>query len=106
MPTYYGTWEYKPELLGPDLNMQLSLYEAFLAQHKAQVAAGIVKEVHVNLDGVTGYFLTTDISHEKMLMAVQQWLPFVRCEVHQTVKLEQALLNFIEIAKQRIAMMK
>ena len=106
MPTYSGTWEFRPELLGPDLNMQLRMFEAFLAQHKGQMAAGLVKEVNVNLDGFTGNFVTHDISHEKVLMVVQQWLPFVRCQVHQTVKLEQSIQNSIEITKQRIAMMK
>jgi hypothetical protein len=106
MPTYFGTWVYHPEMLGPDLKMQLTLYEAFLAQHKGQVASGAVKEVHSNLDGVTGYFITGDISHQKVLEIVQQWSPFVTCQVHQTVKLEEAIQNYINITKARMALMK
>ncbi|MCI4367941.1 MAG: hypothetical protein L3K09_00015 [Thermoplasmata archaeon] len=86
--------------------MQLKLYEAFLAQHKAQVQAGLVKEVHANLDGVTGYYVSADISHEKMQMVLQQWAPFVTCTCHQATPLTTAISNFIEITKQRIAMMK
>lgn len=106
MPTYWGTWVFRPELLGPDLQMQLRLYEAFLGQHKAQVQSGAVKEVHANLDGVTGYYVSGDISHEKLQMVLQQWSPFVTCTVHQTTPLAAAITNNIEIIKQRIAMMK
>lgn len=106
MPAYWGTWVFHPEMLGPDLEMQSKLYHMFLEQHKAQVKAGLVKEVHANLDGVTGYFVSGDISHEQMQMVVQQWSPFVTCTCYQSTPLAKAIENNIEIAKQRLAMMK
>lgn len=106
MPTYWGTWVFHPELLGPDLGLHLKMYEAFLAQHKAQVEAGAVKEVHANLDGVTGYYVSGDISQEKIQMILQQWSPFVTLTCHQSTPLATAIKNNIEITKQRIEMMK
>ena len=60
----------------------------------------------MNLDGVTGHFVSGAFSHEKMLLIVQQWAPFVTCEVHPTVPLTTGFENRIAITKQRIAMMK
>ncbi|MCI4344524.1 MAG: hypothetical protein L3J87_02730 [Thermoplasmata archaeon] len=106
MPTYFGLWHFRPELLPPDPTMQAQMYEAFVGLYHSQVESGLIKEVHSFLDGISGYYVSGDISHEKMLLAVQQWLPFVTSEVHQTVKFPTPIENNIAIAKARAAMMK
>jgi hypothetical protein len=106
MPIYFGLWHFHPKLLPPDPNAQTMMYEAFLAQYKAQIQSGVLKEVHVFLEGDRGYLISGDIPHEKMLMAIQQWLPFVTFEIHQTVKFPGPIENNIEISKARAAMMK
>jgi hypothetical protein len=106
MPVYFGLWHFHGELLPPDPKAQVQLFEAFLGQFKAQVQSGQLKETHVFLEGDRGYFISGDIPHEKLLVLIQQWLPFVTFEVHQTVKFPEPLENNIAIAKARAAMMK
>jgi hypothetical protein len=106
MPIYFGLWHFRSELLPPDPNVQIQMSEAFLGLFKMQVQSGVIKEAHSFLGGDRGYFISGDITHEKMLMAVQQWAPFVTFEVHQTVKFPEPIENNIAIAKARAAMMK
>jgi hypothetical protein len=106
MPTYFGLWHFHGELLPPDPNVQVQMYEAFLGLYKSQVQNGQLKEVHAFLEGNRGYFISGDIPHEKLLMTVQQWLPFVTFEVHQSVKFPEPIENNIAILKARAAMMK
>jgi hypothetical protein len=106
MPTYFGLWHFHGEMLGPDPEMQAKMFEAFVALYKSQVQSGAIKESHAFLEGDHGYFISGDISHEKLLMTVQQWLPFVTFEIHQTVKFPEPIENNIAIAKARAAMMK
>ena len=106
MPTYFGLWHFHPEQLPPDPTMQVQMYEAFLGLYHSQMESGVLKEVHVFLDGLSGYFVSGDIAHEKLLMTIQQWLPFVTFQVHQTVKFPAPIENNIAIAKARAAMMK
>jgi hypothetical protein len=106
MPTYFGLWHFHGEQLPPDPKVQTQMFEAFLALYKSQVQAGHLKEVHAFLEGDRGYLVTNDISHEKMLMLIQQWLPFVTFEISQTVKFPEPIENNITITKARAAMMK
>ena len=106
MPTYFGLWHFHGDLLPPDPNAQVQMYEAFLGLFKSQVQSGDLREVHAFVEGDRGYFVSGAISHEKMLMTVQQWLPFVTFELHQTVKFPGPIENNIAISKARAAMMK
>ena len=106
MPSYFGLWHFRPELLTPDPNMQVQMYEAFLGLYKSQVHNGELREVYAFEDGIHGYYVTGDISPEKLLMVIQQGLPFVTSEVHQTVKFPVPIENNVAIAKARAEMMK
>jgi hypothetical protein len=106
MPVYFGLWHFRGELVPPDPKVQIPMFEAFVALYKSQVQSGDLKESHAFLEGDRGYFISGDISHEKLLMLIQQWLPFVTFEVHQTVKFPAPIENNIAIAKARAAMMK
>jgi hypothetical protein len=106
MPIYFGLWHYHAELLPADPAAQVGMYQAFLGLYKSQIESGQLKEVHVFLQGDRGYWISGDISHEKLLMTIQQWLPFVTSEVHQTVKFPGPIENNLAIAKARAEMMK
>ena len=56
-------------------------FEGFLTLMKAQLQSGVLKEVHVFLEGNRGYFITGDVSEEQALEIV----PFVTFEVHRTI---------------------
>lgn len=107
MPSYFGLWKLNMAIQPPtDPNMTLRQYEGFLALMQAQLKSGVLKEVHEFIDTNGGYFFTGDLPPEKILETLAAWAPWVTFELHQTVKFPRPIEIQIEIAKQRIAMMK
>ncbi len=107
MPTYFGLWKFNFAIPPPvDPNMAVRQFEAFLAQMKAQLQSGAIKEVHEFIQGGAGYFITGDITPEKNLELTTSWYPWVTFEVHQTVKFPRPIEIQIEVWKARAAMMK
>lgn len=80
--------------------------EAFLALYQAHVKSGIIKEAHAFLGGDRGYFISGDVSVEALMEALSAWSPYVKFEIHQTVKFPKPIEISIAVAKQRAAMMK
>ena len=105
--SYFGLWKFNPAVQpAVDPRMALVQSEGFLAQMKAQLESGALKEVHEFVQGGGGYFITGDLTPEKALELVTTWSPWVLFELHQTVKFPKPTEINIEVQKARIAMMK
>lgn len=107
MPVFFGLWELNTNLPPPpDPKMLVMQNEAFLALFQAHVKSGIVKEAHAFVGGDRGYFISGDVSPDALLEALTAWAPYVKFEIHQTVKFPKPIEMSIAVAKQRAAMMK
>lgn len=107
MPSYFGLWRFNFAIPPPDdPKMGVRQFEAFLGLMKAQLQSGALKEVHEFIEGGTGYFITGDLSPEKVLETLAAWSPYATFEVHQTVKFPRPIEIMIEVWKARAAMMK
>ena len=85
--------------------MAMQLYMAFQAQIKSNLESGDLKESNSFLEGNEGYFITGDISDERVHELLLNFTPFLTFQVHKTVPASQTLEKLIGIAKQRATMM-
>ena len=85
--------------------MAMQLYQAFHAQLKRDLESGDVKESNSFLEGNAGYFISGDITEDKLHVLLLNWSPYASFEVHQTVPVLKTVENLIGIAKQRAAVM-
>ena len=107
MPVFFGLWMLNSSLPPPpDPKMAVTLNEAFLTLYQAQVKSGEIKEVHSFLEGDRGYFISGDVTAERLEENLTAWYPYVTFEVHQTVKFPKPIEMAIAVAKQRAAMAK
>jgi hypothetical protein len=68
---------------------------------KAQLQAGILREVHAFLEGDRGYLITGDVAEEQLYEALQMWLPFVTFELHRTVPFPKGIELTLSATKKR-----
>ena len=102
MPTYFGTWKFNTALpLPPDPKFSVRQSEGFLALLKQQMQSGIIKEAYSFLEGNMGYFVTGDVSEEKLHEALLYWSPYVFFEVHRTVSLTRSIEMLIEVQRRQ-----
>lgn len=102
MPVYFGLWKINVNLPPPPTpEDQVKQSEGFLALMKAQLQAGIVREVHAFLEGGRGYFITGDVAEEQLYEALQMWSPFVTFELHRTVPFPKGIELTISATKKR-----
>ena len=107
MPVFFGLWKLNSSLpTPPDPKMAVRLNEAFLTLYQAQTKSGDIKEVHAFLEGDCGYFISGDVSAERLAENITAWYPYVTFEIHQTVKFPKPIETAIAVAKQRAAMAK
>jgi hypothetical protein len=78
----------------------MQLFQGFHAQLKQSLDSGDIKESNSFLEGNGGYFISGDITNEKLHEIILSWSPFVTFEVHQTIPALKTVENLINIAKQ------
>jgi hypothetical protein len=105
MTSYFGLWKVETSLQPTDPKLAMQLYMAFQAQVKSYLESGDLKETNSFLEGNEGYFITGDISEEKVHELLLNFTPFLTFQVHKTVPVTQTLEKLIGIAKQRATMM-
>lgn len=78
----------------------VALAETFLARYHDDVKSGVIKEVYEFLGGGSGYFISGDVSAEKLQEKLWRWNPYITFEVHETVKFPKPLEFNLAMAKQ------
>jgi len=63
--------------------------------------SGDLKEIHEFVDANGGYFVSGDISPERMHQNLTAWFPWVTFEVYQTITTQKAIQNALGVAKMR-----
>jgi hypothetical protein len=105
MTKYFGLWKVETSLQPQDPRMAIQLYQAFAAQLKRDLDSGDIKESNSFLEGNGGYFVSGDITQERLHALLLSWAPYLTFEVHQTVPALKTVENLIGIAKQRATVM-
>jgi len=85
--------------------MAMQLYQAFGAQIKRDLESGEVKDSQSFLEGNAGYFISGDITEERLHQIVLRYAPYVTFEIHKTIPVQKTIENLVAIAKERAAMM-
>ncbi len=102
MPVYFGSWKLNTNLPPPPTpDDQIKQSEGFAELVKAQLKAGIIKEVHAFVEGNQGYFITGDVSDETQFEALAMWSPYVTFELHRTIPFPRASELFTSALKKR-----
>jgi hypothetical protein len=102
MPVYFGLYKINANLPpSPNPSDGVKQLEAFAAALKMQMDSGDLKEVHEFVDADAGYFISGDISPERMHQNLTAWFPWVTFEVHQTVPTQTAIQHGLLAAKMR-----
>ena len=102
MTVYFGLWKLNVNIPPPPTpEDQVKMVEGQLALMKAQLQAGLLKEVHAFLEGDRGYFITGDVGEEQLYEALQMWSPFVSFELHRTVPFPKAIELTVNATKKR-----
>jgi hypothetical protein len=106
MTVYFGLYKVNENLPPPpNPNDAVKQFEGFLAVVKMQMQSGELKETHAFVGTNGGYFITGDISAEKLDQTLAPFFPWVTFETYQTIPLEKSIQNAIGAAKMRASMM-
>jgi hypothetical protein len=107
MTIYFGLWKQNTNIPPPqDPSIQLQQNIAFHAQLKEGVESGDLKEVYTFLEGGSGYFVSGDITEEKLHQRLVAWNPYVIFEVHRTVPTLKSLEMSIGVSRERASALK
>ncbi len=101
MPVFFGLYKINPSAPAEAWVKQL---EAFAASVRMQTQMGDIKEAHAFVGGLGGYFITGDISPERLDQNLALYFPWVTFETHLMIPVELALKNAIGSAKTRAGM--
>lgn len=105
MTTYFGIWKLNtsiPPAQDPKVELQMNL--AFQAMIKQDLESGVIKEGYTFLEGGQGYFLTGDVTEEKLHESLIQWSPYVTFELHKTIPLVKSIESAVSVSRARVAM--
>jgi hypothetical protein len=106
MTVYFGLYKINENLPpAPNPNDAVKQFEGFAAAIKMQMQSGDLKEAHAFVGTNGGYFITGDISPEKIDQMLATFFPYVTFETYQTIPLEKSIQNAIGVAKMRASMM-
>jgi len=104
MTTYFGLWKLNTSLPPPaDPKHELQQNLIFQSMIKEDLRAGNLKEAHAFLEGASGYFVTGDITEEKLHETLLKWYPYVQFELHKTIPLEKSVDTAVQISRARAA---
>jgi hypothetical protein len=106
MTTYFGLWKLNTNIPPQDPRVELQNSMAFQSMMKEHLKSGTIKEVNSFLEGGAGYFISGDITDEKLHETLLSWAPYVTFEVHKTVPALKSIEASISIWKQRAATLK
>jgi hypothetical protein len=107
MTIYFGLWRINTTIPPPqDPRMELQQYLAFQAMLKQQLESGDLKEVNSFLEGGSGYFISGDITEEKIHANLIAFSPYVTFELHRTLPTTKSLELAINVSRARAAAMK
>jgi len=107
MTTYFGLWKLNtniPPAQDPKIELQQNM--AFQAMLKNNLQSGDLKEVHTFLEGGSGYFLTGDITEEKLHENLLAWSPYVTFELHRTLPALKSIEISIGVSRARASALK
>ncbi len=104
MTTYFGIWKQNTSLPPQEPKVELQMNLAFQAMIKRDIQSGVIKEAYAFLEGAQGYFLTGDVTEERLHESLLQWYPYVTFELHRTVPLEKSVETAIAVSRARAAM--
>ena len=106
MTVYFGLYKVNTAIPPPpNPNDAVKQFEGFLAAIKMQKQSGDIKEAHAFVGANGGYFITGDITPEKLDETLSIFFPWVTFETYQTIPLEKSIQNAIDAAKLRASMM-
>ena len=104
MTTYFGLWKLNTSLQPPaDPKLELQQNLIFQSMVKDDLRNGNLKEAHAFLEGASGYFITGDITEEKLHETFLKWYPYVQFELHRTIPLQKSVDTVVSISKARAA---
>jgi hypothetical protein len=102
MTVYFGLYRVNPNLAPPaDPNEQVKQIEGFAAALRMQMQSGDLKEAHQFAGTNSGYFISGDITPERLDQNLAVFFPFVTFETYQTIPTEKGVQNAIGAAKMR-----
>jgi hypothetical protein len=106
MTTYFGIWKANTNLPPPsDPKVELQQNLAFQAGIRQDLESGVIKEAHTFLQGGSGYFISGDVTEEKLHESLAKWYPYVTFELHRTVPLTRTLENLVAVSRAKVAML-
>ena len=90
MTSFFGTYKtnFTP---GVDPKVHLELLKQHRDLLNEEFKSGVLKEAHQYIEGNGGWFVTGDISDEKLYEVVATWSPYVEIELHKTIPLQRAM---------------
>ncbi len=91
-----------PPPADPKVELQMNL--AFQSMLKRDLESGVIKEAYSFLEGGWGYFLTGDVTEEKLHESFLQWSPYFTFELHRTVPILKSVENAVNVSRARVAM--
>jgi hypothetical protein len=101
MPVFFGFYKISPN---PPTEAWVKQLEAFAASIRMQTQMGDIREAHAFVGALGGYFITGDISPERLDQNLALYFPWVTFETHEMIPVELALKNAIGAAKTRAGM--
>ncbi len=105
MTTYFGLWKQNTNIPPPqDPKVELQMNLAFQSMLKRDTESGVIKEAYTFLEGGQGYFLTGDVTEEKLHESLLQWSPYITFELHKTVPILKSIENLVNVSRARVAM--
>jgi len=106
MTTYFGLWKLNTTIPPPtDPKAGLQLILGFQAMLRQDLQSGDIKEAYSFLEGNAGYFLTGDITEEKLHADFLKWSPYVTFELHRTVPLLKSTEESVNVWRARASAM-
>jgi hypothetical protein len=102
MTTYFGLWKLNTNLQPPaDPKLELQQNLVFQSMIKEDLRTGDVKEAHAFLEGAAGYFLTGDITEEKLHEVLVKWYPYIQFELHKTIPILKSIETTVNVSRAR-----
>ena len=100
MTTYFGIWKLNTSLPPQDPKVELQLNLAFQAMIKQDISDGTIKEAYTFLEGSAGYFLSGDVTEEKLHEVL------ITFELHKTIPILKSIETVVNVSRARVAALK
>jgi hypothetical protein len=105
MTSYFGIWKVNTSIPPQDPKIEVQMYVGFQAMIKQDLQEGVIKEVYSFLEGGSGYFVTGDVTEEKLHTTLLRYEPYVTFELHKVLPLTRSIEELIGVLRARASAM-